>query len=102
MWLYHLFLLPRRDPAFFIDLAAAGDGQRFRGNVVGHGRAGGDIGILPDADRSNQLRIRADKGAVFDDRGMLLLPVIVARDDAGSDVDLLSNGGVAQVSEMLR
>src|SRR5262245_60012771 len=89
-------------PAFLVYLTSASDSERLRRDVFGDGRTSGDISVFTDADRRNQLRIRADEGAVFNDRGMLLFAVVVARDHSGADVDILSDCGVAQISMMHR
>ena len=56
---------------------------------------------LADAHGRDELRVAADEHAVLDHRLMLLHAVVVARDRAGADVDVLADGRVAEVREMV-
>ena len=91
-----------RDPAFFVGLLAARDRQRVGRHVLRDRRASRDIRSAPDPDRCNQLRVAADECAVFDHRRVLGDAVVVAGDRAGADVDVLADGGVAEVGEVAR
>src|SRR5678810_1046220 len=87
------------DPAVFVDLLAARDTERAGRHVLDDRRAGGDVGPLADPHRSDQLRVAADEGAVLDHRRMLVRAVVVARDGAGADVDLLADRRVAEIRQ---
>src|SRR6266699_2168813 len=95
-------LLSSLNPALFVDLAAAGDGESFGRNVFGDGGPRRDISIFSDSDGSDQLRVGADESAVFNDGLVLLHAVVVARDNACADVDMLTDRRVTQIGEVPR
>ena len=84
-----------------MDLFAPGHRQRIRGHLFGDGRSRPDDGVPFDLDGSYKGRIASDEDPIFDDCGMLLLPVIIASDGPGADVDLLSQGGIPDVGEVI-
>ena len=55
---------------------------------------------LPIVTGAIELRVAADERAVADHRLVLVLAVVVARDGAGADVDVVADGGIAQVREV--
>src|SRR5690349_18041873 len=88
------------DPARLVRLRRAAQGQRPGRDVFGDRRAGAHVRAVPDLDRSHELRVAADEGPLPDLRAVFLLAVVVARDDARTDVRFRSDVGVAQVREM--
>src|SRR5512142_617518 len=98
----HLFCFLPLDPALFVHLPAARDGQRSGGDILDDRRSGADVRALADAHRRDQLRVAADERAVLDDGLMLLLAIVIARDRAGDDVDPLATRRVAEIREMVR
>src|SRR6187551_726249 len=88
------------DPPFDIALLAGADGQGPWRYVLTHRRARSDIRALSNRHGSNQLRIAADERAVLDHRALFLLPVVVADDGAGTDVDVGADLGVPEVRQV--
>src|SRR4029077_16192575 len=97
-----LLRLPPRGPAFLVDLGSPGEGQGARGNVFGDGRPGADVGPVPDRHGRHELDVATDEGLRSDPRGVLLVPVVIARDDPGADVRARADLRVAEVGEVLR
>ena len=91
------FALLRNPARLCSTCLAARDRQRLRRDVLGDRRSGGDVGVLADAHRRDQLAVAADERAVLDDRLMLVHAVVVAGDRAGADVDLLADRRVAEI-----
>ena len=73
-----------------------------RRRVFGDGGAGADGGTLRYCYRRDQLSIGADKNIVLDDRLVFIGAVVIARNRAGTDVDVLSDYGVADVTQVIR
>src|SRR5574340_1137631 len=96
-----IFLLPL-DPALFVHLPPAGDGERSGRDILDDRRSRANIGALSDANRRDELRIAANEGAVLDHRLVLLLAVVVARDRARADVHALADDRVAEIREVVR
>ncbi len=71
-------------------------------NVAHDGGAGGDVDVVADLDRRDQLRIAADHAAVADLGYVLVVAVVIHGDDAATDVGLAANDGVAEVAQMAR
>ena len=59
------------DPAGFVHLLAARDRERVLRHVVGDRGSGGDVGVLADSHRRDQLAVGADECAVLDDRRVI-------------------------------
>ncbi len=53
-------------------------------------------------DWCDQLRIGTDKNIILDDRLVLVGAVVVAGNRPGADIDIFSNDGIADVTEMIR
>src|SRR5450432_1573775 len=90
-----------RRVAGLVDHGDAPDGERAVGNVLGDGGPRGDDGVAPDAHGRDELAVRADEGAVLDDRLTLLVAIVIARDRAGADVDTRADDGVPQIAEVV-
>lgn len=56
----------RSDQIFFVDLAAAAEGDRAARDVGGDDPTGGDVAASFEGDRRDQSRIAADEDAVAD------------------------------------
>src|SRR5262249_22380634 len=99
------FLLLRfalRHPAVLVHLGLAGQRQSPRRHVLGDGRAGRDVGAVPDRDGGDELYVTADEGLLADPGRVVLLAVVVAGDDARADVRTGAHVGVAEIREVLR
>src|SRR5262249_1974706 len=100
-WLPHIvsspgrLRLPLRDPALFIQLAGAAEGERFGRNGGGDGAAGGDIGLVAEFGGGYQSRISSEEGVRTDFGFMLFLAVVVAGDGARADVGFRADFGIA-------
>src|SRR6202022_4009387 len=83
-----LFLLgrPLRDPAFDVSLLSRADGKAAGGHVLADGGAAAHVSALAHRHRRDELRVRADEGAVLDGGGVLVGAVVVAGDGARADV----------------
>src|SRR2546426_325294 len=92
---------PALDPPVHVRLAPPRDAQRPVRNVLRNRRAGGHVGPLADTHGRNQLRVAADERPVFDDRRVLLRPVVVAGYGSGADIHPLADGGIAEVGEVV-
>src|SRR5579885_302317 len=84
-----------------VHLAGARDRERLVGDVLRHGRAGGDLGAPAHLHGRDQVDVGADEGLRGDRRLVLLLAVVVAGDRARADVDVLGDLGVADVGEVV-
>src|SRR5687768_2080603 len=96
-----LALAQTQRPAVLCGLAPARDGQRVRRHVAGDDRARSDIGAVADFDRRDQGRIGADEGVPADLGAMLRDTVVIAGDGAGTDIGAGTNGGVADIAEVV-
>ena len=86
--------------AFLYDLAFARDGKTFGGNIVSDRGAGGNKSSLADSNRRNQGAVGSDERVVFDVGFVFLRAVVVGGNDAGADIDVLPDRGVADISQM--
>src|SRR3954468_12173505 len=75
-----------RDPALLVGLGRAREGERPGRDVLRNRRAGAHVGSVPDRDGRHELHVAPDEGLLPDPRRMLLLAIVVAGDDARSDV----------------
>ena len=73
-----------------------------RWRVFGDGGAGADGGTLRYCYRRDQLSIGADKNIVLDDRLVFIGTIVITRNRAGTDVDVLSDYGIADVAQVIR
>lgn len=89
---------PGCHPAGFFALRMMRHDERAVGYLANNRRPGRDVHIAADFDRRDELRIASDHASVADFREMLLVAVIVHRDDAASDVGVGADGGVAEVA----
>ena len=92
---------PTRDPALLVDLLAARDRQRAGRHVLGDRRAGGDVRARADADGRDQLLSLPMNAPSSITVGCFVRAVVVARDRAGADVDLLADRRVAEIGRWL-
>src|SRR5262245_42111330 len=99
---FGLLLAKFRGPAWFVLLTAARNRHGVRRHVLRNRRTGSHVSALANHDGRDELRVAADKHAVFDDRLMLLHAVVIARDGAGADVHVRADRRVAQIREMVR
>ena len=76
------------------------EGERVGRNVLGDCRSRAHIRAATDADRRDELRIRANEHAVFQHGLVLVDAVVVAGDRAGADVDVRANIGIADVRQV--
>ena len=81
-------------------MAAAGDGQRVRGDIFGDCGTGGDIGTVADLHGSHQGRIAAHEDATANGRGIFVHAVVIAGDGAGADIGFAADARVAQIGEV--
>src|SRR5205807_1112387 len=88
-------------PTFLYSLAAAAEGQRVCGNVIGNGGTGSDVGPLIDSDGRYQCGITADEGSIFNDGYVFGHAIVVAGDGAGAHVYVRANFCVAQIGEVI-
>src|SRR5690606_8914326 len=89
-------------PALHVDLLDPRERERRARHVLGHGGAGGDVGVAPDRHRRDELGVRADERARLDGGAVLAEAVVVAGDGAGADVGAGADRHVAQVGEVVR
>src|SRR5712675_3493120 len=86
-----------RGPAFFVDLVAPRNTQRFSGNVFGDCRACRDIRTIADFHRSDEPRVTADENAIADRGLVFVYAVIIAGDRSSTDICFRSDPGIANV-----
>src|SRR5216684_4635790 len=60
------------------------------------------MNVVTDLDRCNQLRVASDHAAVADSRLMLVVAIVVDRDNAASDVGFAPDHSIAEVAQMAR
>jgi hypothetical protein len=73
--------------------------QRVRRDIVGNNGACACARPLAEGHRGDQHGITANEGILPNDGWILLLPIIVAGDRAGADVDLFADGRVANIGK---
>src|SRR5208283_2849947 len=91
-------LAPGRHPAGFLALRMMRHHERAVRYLANNRRARRYIHVAADLYRRDQLRVASDHAAVADLRAMLVVAVIVHRDDAASDVGVVADGGIAEVA----
>src|SRR5437667_7733606 len=94
-------LPPRLSPARLNHLSGPPERQRVRRDILRHDRARRDHGPAPDRDRRHQGHVAADEGVFPDHRPVLVVPVIVARDGARTDIDAAADLRVAEVAQVV-
>src|SRR5258706_1981647 len=94
-------LLYRPLPAWNGHLLGAGQSQLACRSVLGERGSGAERRPAPDPHRRDKLRVRADENIVLDDGAVLVRPVVVAHDRAGTDVDVAADVAVADVGEVI-
>src|SRR5882762_5760387 len=94
-------LLYRPLPAWNGHLLGAGQSQLACRSVLGERGSGAEPRPAADAHRRDKLRVRADENIVLDDGAVLVRPVVVAHDRAGTDVDVAADVAIAYVGEMI-
>ena len=75
--------------------------QRVLGDVAGDYGAGADIGIVADADRCDQRGVDADKRTRADLGPVLGEAVVIAGDCARAQIGPRTDGGVADIGEVV-
>ena len=88
-------------PAFFDDLRRAAEGQRIGRHILCETRCRADVRAFADSNWCDQDTVAAYEYSVFNDRLVLLLAVVVARDRACAHVDVLADFGVSQISQVI-
>src|SRR5271168_256468 len=91
-------LAPGGHPAGFFALRMMRHHERAVLHLANNRSAGRDVHIAADFHRRDQLRVASDHAAIAYLRVMLIVAVIVHRDDAASDVGVVADGGVAEVA----
>src|SRR6267154_746709 len=94
-------LLYRPLPAWNGHLLGAGQRQLACRSVLGERGSGAERRPAADPHRRDKLRVRADENIVLDDGAVLVRPVVVAHDRAGTDVDVAADVAIADVGEVI-
>src|SRR5439155_22567375 len=94
------FTTPLRGPAWFVDLAPAGNSQAIRGHVFRDCRTRSDVRAVPDTHGRDQRRSAADENFVPDRRRILVEAVVIAGNRARADIALRSDLRIPQVGEV--
>src|SRR5690606_25834177 len=81
-------------------LRCARQRQLTSGRIARQGGTRTEGCALAYRDRRYQLRIRADKGVVFDDGLVLVGAIVVASDGACADVDALTHHSVPDIRQV--
>src|SRR5258708_37622369 len=74
--------------------------QRAVGYFAQDGRSRCDVHVIADFYRRDQLRVAADHASIADHRLMLLVAIVVHRDDTASDVGIGADSRVTEVAQM--
>lgn len=85
----------------FLHLPGAGDGEGVGGDIIGDGAAGADDGAVADVDRGDQGDIRADEHVGADGGAVFGVAIVIAGDGARADIGAGSDGGVAEIGEVI-
>ena len=85
------------DPILACSLLLIVEGQRARFDVRRHGRTGRNVTVGTYLDRSHQLGIATYLHPVAYHRTMFVESVVVAGDGAGTDIDGLTDLGIAYI-----
>src|SRR3972149_11578131 len=80
-------------------LAAPGDGESMRGDVIHDARACGDVRALSHSNRRHELDVASDERPVTHDRLVLSDAVVVAGDGPGAHVRSSSADRVPEIGE---
>ena len=88
-------------PALDTQLPGSRQRQFMRHRVFGDGGAGADGGTLRYCYRCDQLSIGANKNIILDDRLVFIGTIVIARNGAGTDIDVLSDYGIADVTQVI-
>src|SRR6267154_1451432 len=94
--------VPVGGPAGFLALRMMRHDQGAVLDVAHDGGAGGDIDVVADSDRRDQLRIATDHAAIADAGFVLVVAVVIHGDDAAADIRLAANDSVAEIAQMAR
>src|SRR5260370_22889944 len=76
--------------------------RRSVGYFAQDGRSRWDVHVIADFYRRDQLRVAADHASIADHRLMLLVAIVVHRDDAASDVGIGADSHVTEIAQMAR
>src|SRR5260370_41316502 len=76
--------------------------RRSVGYFAQDGRSRWDVHVIADFYRRDQLRVAADHASIADHRLMLLVAIVVHRDDAASDVGIAADSHVTEIAQMAR
>src|SRR6267154_2374439 len=94
-------LLYRPLPAWNGHLLGAGQSQLACRSVLGERGSSAERRPAADPHRRDKLRVRADENIVLDDGAVLVRPVVVAHDRAGTNVDVAADVAIADVGEVI-
>mgnify|MGYP006940158613 CR=1 FL=1 len=72
--------------------------QAFGRDIFSNSRAGSHYSFITNGDGSDQIAVTADKSFITDDGRMFLLAIVIAGYSAGAYIDLLADGGVADIA----
>lgn len=90
MQLISVFISIFLDPALDIGLSCTGHGKRFCRDIFGNCGTGSSKGPFPNMDRSDQIRIAADKGMIIDGAAMFILPVKINGYRAAAEINVFT------------
>ena len=93
-------LSPSAHPSLDVSLPGAGDGQGVAGHFLVDRRAGGDVGVVAQGHRRDQVDVAADEDALAHGGAVLGLAVVVHGDDAAAEGGAGPHVGVADVGEV--
>src|SRR6185437_14440065 len=102
LFLFRLRRTPSLYPSRLDRLTRAAKGQRAGGNRLRDAGGGGDVAIVPHRDWRDQRGIAAHKNAVSDLRRVLIHAIVVAGNDAGSNVAAGTHANIAEIGQMIR
>src|SRR6266849_11178508 len=94
--------VPLRSPSGLLALRMMRHDERTVRHVAHDGRPRCDVNVVAELDRGNQLRVASDHAAVADSRLMLVVAIVVDRDNATSDVGLAPDHSIAEVAQIAR
>ena len=87
-------------PAFLVFLTSPTQAQGIGGNCLRDHGAGGEVRSGANLDWRNKCGIAPDKGAIADGSGVLFCAIVVAGDGSRSNVDSLSDFGIAEIRQV--
>src|SRR6266851_1552858 len=94
--------VPLRGPSGLLALRMMRHDERAVRHVAHDRGTRRDINVVAKLDRRNQLRVASDHAAVADSRLVLVVAIVVDRDNATSDVGLAPDHSIAEVAQMAR